>query len=194
VGSNRGIGSRPGDPLPEAPLTSRRLHSLLLLPLLLLAGCDATPDRASAPPPDPVRSDSAGPTTPAPSGEPFDVVASDALRSVLHVTPESLSRGDTAVLLVATTNAGANTVSAQSGCAPGLGFRIRRPDGTILDPYADLAFICPRLDSQDLLPNETDTVTWSWAPDRAGRYELIGGLLVHGKVVGASSSVAVEVR
>jgi hypothetical protein len=169
-------------------------HLATPLSLILLAGCNPATESARAPE---AASDSAVvPSTVTPAVEPFDgVAASDVVRSVVDVSPTVLSAGDTAFLRVATTNAGGDAISARSGCAPGLGFRIRRPDGSVIDPYEGLAFICPRLDSQDLLAGETDTVSWAWAgSELRGRYEVIGGLLVDGMVVGPSAPVTFEVR
>ena len=64
-----------------------------------------------------------------------------------------------------------------------------------MDPYAGRAFTCPRLDSQDLDPDETDVVEWQWvAPLAPGRYEVIGGLVVDDRIVGPSARQAFEVR
>lgn len=128
------------------------------------------------------------------STDPFDTVASSDIRSEISVAPAEVALGSSLTLRVETTNRGRRLISARSGCAPGLGFHIRRPDGVIVDPYAGLAFICPRLDSQDLEPGETDVVTWQWAPPMSGRYEVIGGLLVDGRIVGPSASRTFPVR
>jgi hypothetical protein len=164
-------------------------HLAVTLSVITLAGCNRATDADLEPA---IASDA----SPTPMVQPFDdAVASDAIRSLVDVSPTVLSAGDTAFLRVASTNSGVEAISARSGCAPGLGFRIRRPDGSVIDPYADLAFICPRLDSQDLMPGETDTVTWSWAgSELPGRYEVIGGLLVNGTIVGSSAPVTFEVR
>jgi hypothetical protein len=102
--------------------------------------------------------------------------------------------GSSITLRVETTNHGDSLISAKSGCAPGLGFHIKRPDGVVVDVYEGLAFTCPRLDSQDLEPGETDSVTWQWTPSMAGRHEVIGGLLVDGRIVGPSAAKSFEVR
>jgi hypothetical protein len=128
------------------------------------------------------------------STEPFDTIPSSVIRSELSIAPVEVVLGSSITLEVATTNHGNGRISASSGCAPGLGFRIKRPDGVIVDPYAGLAFICPRLDSQDLEPGETDTITWQWAPPVPGRYEVIGGLLVKGRIMGPSGSKSFQVR
>ena len=129
------------------------------------------------------------------STSPFDVVASDVVRSELTISPPAVTAGEVVTLRVATTNSGSARVSASNGCAEGLGFRIKRPDGEIVDPYAGLAWICPRLDSQDLDPGETDVVSWQWkTPGLTGDYEVIGGLVVDGRIVGPSPVVSLRVR
>jgi hypothetical protein len=128
------------------------------------------------------------------STQPFDTVASGVVQSQLSVSPVQVASGSTIKLMVESTNRGPTRISASNGCAPGLGFRIRRPDGVIVDPYAGLAFICPRLDSQDLEPGETDVVTWEWTPTMSGRYEAIGGLIVDGQVVGPSMTQTFQVN
>ena len=128
------------------------------------------------------------------STQPFDTVASGVVQSQLSVSPLEVERGSAVTLTVESTNRGPTRISASSGCAPGLGFRIRRPDGVIVDPYAGLAFICPRLDSQDLEPGETDVVTWQWTPPMSGRYDAIGGLLVDGQIVGPSTAQTFQVN
>lgn len=128
------------------------------------------------------------------STDPFDTVASSVIQSRLSVSPLEAGLESSITLRVESTNRGSTLVSARSGCAPGLGFRIMRPDGVVVDPYAGLAFICPRLDSQDLEPGETDVVTWQWTPPMSGSYEVIGGLLVDGRIVGPSASQSFQVR
>lgn len=125
---------------------------------------------------------------------PFDTIASSELRSQLSISPPEVAPGSAVTLRVQTTNSGGSLVSARNGCAPGLGFRIRTPDGEVIDPYAGVAFICPRLDSQDLEPGETDVVIWEWTPSMSGRHEVIGGLIIDGQVVGPSSPRAFQVR
>jgi hypothetical protein len=128
------------------------------------------------------------------STEPFATFASSVIRSELSVAPLEVALGSSITLHVETTNHGQTLVSASSGCAPGLGFQIKRPDGVVVDPYAGLAFICPRLDSQDLESGETDSVTWQWTAPIPGRYEVIGGLLVNGRIMGPSASKSFQVR
>jgi hypothetical protein len=125
----------------------------------------------------------------------FLTIDSESIRSEVEVSPSVVSPGGAVSLRVRTTNQGATRIGADSGCAPGLGFRILGPDGGIVDPYAGLAFNCPRLDSQDLEPGETDTVEWTWtAPDARGSYAVIGGLVMAEKILGPSARVTLEVR
>lgn len=126
--------------------------------------------------------------------DPFDTIASSVLHSDLSVAPLDVAVGSSISLKIETTNRGKSLISAQSGCAPGLGFHIKRPDGVVVDPYAGLEFACPRLDSQDLEPGETDSVTWQWLPPMPGRYEVVGGLLVNGRIMGPSASKSFQVR
>jgi hypothetical protein len=128
------------------------------------------------------------------STAPFDTVASNALESQVSAAPMEVASGSSVTLRVETTNHRRTTISASSGCAPGLGFQIKRPDGWLVNPYAGLAFTCPRLDSQDLEPGETDFVTWQWTAPMPGQYKVIGGLLVDGKIVGPSAPIVFHVR
>ena len=128
------------------------------------------------------------------STAPFDTIPSSVIRSELSIAPFEVVLGSSITLQVETTNHGKGRISASSGCAPGLGFHIKRPDGVVVDPYAGLAFICPRLDSQDLEPGETDSITWQWTPPVAGRYAVIGGLLVNGRIMGPSAAKSFQVR
>jgi hypothetical protein len=128
------------------------------------------------------------------STEPFDTIASGVIRSELSVAPFEVVLGSSITLQVETTNHGQRVISAESGCAPGLGFHIKRPDDVVVDPYAGLAFTCPRLDSHDLHPGETDSITWQWTPPMPGSYEVIGGLLVNGRILGPSASRSFQVR
>ena len=173
-----------------------------LLGALMLIGCEPAIDSAADAPADSpvetpasVSADSADDLPGDSLAAPFAVVESEVITSRVQVSPAVLSPGDTAGLLVMTHKSGTEMVSAHNGCAPGLGFQIRWPGDSIVDPYAGLAFICPRLDSQDLDPGETDSVTWKWAAPRlTGRYVVIGGLAVDGRLVGPSAPVTIEVR
>jgi len=129
------------------------------------------------------------------STEPFDTVSSDVIWSELSVSPLELTPGSAVTLRVETTNRGNTLVSASVGCGLGLGFQIKRPDGIVVDPLAGVPWHCTAEDSHQLAPGETDTVTWQWTtPQLRGRYEVVGGLRVDGKIMGPSAPQTFYVR
>ena len=101
-----------------------------------------------------------------------------AFAEVRVVTRDHASVGDTVDLTGVVTNRSDEMIRASGmGCAPGIGFVVTDPSGAEVNLYAGLDFLCPQLDSHELLPGETDAVTWSWVPTVEGRHTVRSVLL-----------------
>ena len=112
----------------------------------------------------------------------------------VQVSPSVLIPGQIAELTVVATNWGEETVYASNGCAPGLGFMITPPAGQSINPYP-AAWPCASEDSHLLEPGETDAVVFRWTvPQMAGRYQVVGGVVVGDRLWAISEPVAFEVR
>ena len=90
----------------------------------------------------------------------------------VSVSPDRVLQGDTVQIVGVVHNAGDVTVDVGRSCAPGIRFLVTDSAGTETDLYEGLAFVCPRLDSHDIEPDETDVVQWAWVPDAVGSYSI----------------------
>jgi hypothetical protein len=115
------------------------------------------------------------------------------LTSELSAAPRIVTLGEEVELEVAATNWGDETVHADNGCGPGLGFMITRPDQERVNPYP-ASWPCEAEDSQVLEPGETDVVVFRWRPPLAGSYSVVGGFVVGDRLWSISEDVGFEVR
>ena len=74
------------------------------------------------------------------------------LSLLLSVSPDIVLIGDTVELAGVAYNGADTTIDAGVSCAPGIRFFVTDSAGVETDLYDGLAFICPRLDSQDIEP------------------------------------------
>ena len=110
------------------------------------------------------------------------------------VSPRIVSPGQTVELTVTATNWGEEIVYASNGCAPGLGFMVKRPDDDHVNPYPS-AWPCQDQDSAVLEPGETDSVVFRWSvPALIGEYEVVGGVVVGDRIWSVSAPVTFDVR
>ena len=86
------------------------------------------------------------------------------------LSQDRVALGDTLELTGIAHNGGRVTIDAGGSCAPGIGFTVEDSTGTATDLYAGLPFLCPRRDSHDIEPGETDVVDWDWVPQARGSY------------------------
>ena len=82
-----------------------------------------------------------------------------------------LTAGDTLTLLGIAYNPGGHTIIAGDACTPGIGFRAVGPDNRDVSLYDGLP--CTPDDSNEILPGETDSVSFIWhTPAVAGSYAV----------------------
>ena len=109
-------------------------------------------------------------------GDPLGPAAN--LTLLVSATPGVVVLGDTVELTGVAYNGASATIDAGVSCAPGIRFTVTNSVGSATDLYDGLAFICPRLDSQDLEPGETDVVEWRWVPNAVGEYTVRSTVMV----------------
>lgn len=111
----------------------------------------------------------------------------------VSVSPDRVLLGDTTEFVGVVHNAGSVTLDVGVSCAPGISFFVTDPDGVETDLYDGLAFICPRLDSQDIEPGETDVVRWLWVPEVVGVHSVAASVTVKNGATVRSESTQVQV-
>jgi hypothetical protein len=81
--------------------------------------------------------------------------------------------GDTLTLLGIAYNPGGATIVAGDACTPGVGFRAVGPDNHDVSLYDGANLPCTPEDSNQILPGETDSVSFIWhTPTVPGSYAV----------------------
>jgi hypothetical protein len=84
-----------------------------------------------------------------------------------------VTAGDTLTLLGIAFNPGASTIVAGDACTPGIGFRAVGPDNRDVSLYDGANLPCGLDDSNEILPGETDSVSFIWhTPTVTGSYAV----------------------
>jgi hypothetical protein len=111
----------------------------------------------------------------------------------VSVSPDVVLLGDTAGIIGVAHNGASATIDAGVSCAPGIRFFVSDPLGIETDLYSGLAFNCPRLDSQDIEPGETDVVHRTWVPEAVGTYGVRSAVTVRDGPTVSSEPIQVRV-
>ena len=111
----------------------------------------------------------------------------------VSVSPDVVPLGDTVEITGIAHNGNRVAIDAGVSCAPGIRFYLSDPMGIETDLYAGLYFTCPRLDSQDIEPGETDVVRWFWVPDAVGTYGVTSAVTVRDGPTVRSEPIQVSV-